>query len=229
MTDEDKYYGYTPVLSKIFPDFAGMCTIQDFWSQAFKQIIWGILYFGAFILLSIFFGVSLLLTSSTEGGGLSSFITSCVLAIVLLFGWYKHVGKPYAVAIAQRLHTHGKSCTRWVLIPNLIYAAIYIVRVCMGEDAENTTTIGSIIDLAFFVYDFYITLICAFIRGRYEHKVVHATSRVANSLVKNMRSARPIATPTLSKRPVVPVTKVRKTSTIQRPVKPTPPTPPSHQ
>ena len=224
MTDEDKYYGYTPVLSKRFPDFAGMCTIHDFWMESLRQFLWGILYFVLFISFSGYF-----LSATTKELWLTIFIILCVMAIVLLFVWYNHVGKSYIIALAQRLHAHGKSCTRWVLIPNLIYAAIYIIIVYMGEDVENTTTIASIIDWVFFVYDFYITLICAFISGRHEPKVVFSTMTVANSLVKNMRSARPIATPTLSKQPVVPVTKVRTTSTIQKPVKSTPSTPPSRQ
>lgn len=212
------------MLSLKFPDFAGLCTIRDFLWQSFRLFTWSILYILAYFLL---YGLSL---SSTKGNLSIFIIILCVLALVLLFMWYKQVGKPYAIALAQRLHTHGKSCTRWVLIPNLIYAAICIIRVYMGEDIGNLATIGGIIDLIFFVYDSYITLICAFISGRHEAKAAAGTKNyVANLLVKNMRSARPIAAPTLSKQPVVPVTKVRTTSTNQEPVNPAPSAPPSHQ
>lgn len=129
MSDEDKYYGYTPVLSKRFPDFAGLCTIRDFWIQSFRLFGWSILYFaGGVLLLSVF---SVLLEAFSNRAAAANVHGAIVLAIVVLlsFMYYMHVFKPYAIALAQRLHTHGKSCTRWVLIPNLIYIVICIIIV----------------------------------------------------------------------------------------------------
>ena len=228
MTDEDKYYGYAPVLSKRFPDFAGLCTKQDFWRECFRQVLWAILYFVAFNLIAGFF----LSLSSASDSTLISFIISLALAILLLFVWCKHVGKPYAIVIAQRLHAHGKSCTHWFLIPNVMYYADCIIRVCVGcvgEVPEVIITFGVVIDLIFLVYDLYIWLLCGFISGRYEAKIAHSTNFAANLVAKSMSSAKKKALPTLSKQPVSLKKKVKTTSTAKSilPKKPTPPTPPT--
>ena len=237
MTNEEKYQGYTPMLSKRFSDYAGRCTLEEFKHTYIKSSLLFILYFFIFIIWGIFFCASLL-GAIIKGVGIG-FIVACLLGIGLIYCFYKHIGKPFLAAIIKRLHAHGKSFTRWVLIPDALYIFSVIVFCCVVDNV-NYEAIIKYASILFGLYNsYFIWEICGK-ETPYDIEMAHAKNIAANSLVKNMRSAQPKAAPTLSKRPVVQMSKVRTTSTmaeqtIQKPVKPippvkpTPPTPPSHQ
>ncbi len=233
MTDEDKYQGYTPMLSKKFSDFAGMCTLEEFMSTFCKSLIWFMIYVFVFVIWGIFFCASLF--DTLINGLETKFIVAFLAGLGLIYFFYRHIGKPIVVVFVKRLHAFGKSFTRWILIHNAIYLFL-AVAICCGVGMENVNP--AIVVLPFIIYNGFFMWEMCFEKSPNEDKIAlktaHTRSVAASSLVKNLRGPKAKAAPILSKQLVVPKTKVRTTATvvkptIQRSIKPTPPTPPSHQ
>ena len=236
MTGEDKYQGYTPMLSKKFSDFAGMCTLEEFMSTFFKSLIWFMIYVFVFVIWGIFFCASLF--DTLINGLETKFIVAFLAGLGLIYFFYRHIGKPIVVVFVKRLHAFGKSFTRWILIHNALYLFVAVV-VCWCVGAENINL--AIVILPFIIYNGFFVWEMCFDKSPNDDKIAlkttHTKSVAAKFIVKNMRSTRPKAATVLSKQPIAPSSRVRTTSTVAkttiqktaRPSFPTPPTPPSHQ
>lgn len=246
--DDDNDLGYTPVLSKYFPTFAGVATRDDK-----KRIVKALLilpfYLIAFAIWGIRFFFNTLLTIK-DGIDLEFLILS-LLGIGLFYVFYKHIGKPLLVAFVKMLHETGKSFTCWVLIPFVIY--LILATICTTNFDVLKSNIEPLKDIdkddfmmyiwllppAFVVYLSWDILSSGCLKYEQKErekftKEAHAKNVAANSLVSRMQRDRANAAATTSVRPVVPKTNVRTNATvvkptIQRSIKPTPPTPPSHQ
>lgn len=253
--DDDNDLGYTPVLSKYFPSFAGVVT-PDERRATVKAVLLLLVFLPIFFIWGLFFSFSALFSIAWEID--LEFIILSLLGIGLIYVFYKYVGKPLAVNIVKDFHAHGKSFTCWVLVPMMLY--LILVTICViFFDAIKDNILNNIeslkdMDKGKFIFMALcmppIIFVCvggdvlSDLLGKKtsyaikaEAKAAHTNNSAARALVNRMQRDRANAASTPSVRPVVPKTNVRTNATvvkptIQRPIKPTPPTPPtppSHQ
>lgn len=250
--DDDNDLGYTPVLSKYFPSFAGVVT-PDERRATVKAVLLLLVFLPILFIWGLFFSFSALF--SIAWGIDLKFIILSLLGIGLIRVFYKYAGKPLAVNIVKDFHAHGKSFTCWVLVPVMLY--LILVTICViFFDAIKDNILNNIeslkdMDKGKFIFMALcmppIIFVC--VGGdvlsdlfgkktsyaiKAEAKAAHTNNSAARALVNRMQRDRANAASTPSVRPVVPKTNVRTTSTvarptIQKPVRPTPPAPPSHQ
>ena len=198
--DDDNDLGYTPVLSKYFPSFVGVCRQYEFrkafWRALFMTMLFAAMY--SFFVYGILANFGTLPISQDSSIDWPILICCGVL-------WYLMVGLTWFRMYSKRLHAFGKSATCWLMIPT---ATLYLTQFLLEISGRELPVIVELIHLVYVVYLF---CLCFFGRAGIDASVV---ANPAHEALLERLKKKNVGT---------------RTGKTIKAVKPTPPTPPSHQ
>ena len=170
--------GYTPVLSKRFTSFAGVCRLDEYRSVFWKTLICSIVY-TVIIAIPLYF---FLAVCFIKGSPISFFyLISLVAGLGHFIICYEMFGRTWYQTLSKRLHALGKSATYSVLIPTV---AIYIIDVLlpfvMGNIFFDVMLSGT--SLVLCVYQLYLPIACFFKRTTADETPVHPREVLLNRM-----------------------------------------------
>ena len=162
---------YTPVLSKYFTSFSGVCRRYEFREAFWRVLLFSALY-GVVYVIFAFVVLPALLMPLSLGISVEVEIIWVTLIFFSLF-WLKNVGIPWFRVYSKRLHAFGKSATYWLLIPN---AVIDLIQIILEIGGAGLPLIVGLIHLGYAIYLF---CLCFFARAEIDAPVVANPAREA--------------------------------------------------